>query len=153
MWCLIIIMIIIIIIIVFDPQTEGVGTSHLKLIWVRGFILSFSNITSWNTTSLNTQVAPLAEKRPRKVVTRDARRCYVQLRLRIRTYPALQCFADRIRSNVSWYLRVVYGSSSLRYYARLSYVSAGCARFPVPRIHCFAPGGCCRFININVYCY
>ena len=39
----------------WPSTTEGVETSHLKLIRARGFKLSFSNPTSWNTTSLNTQ--------------------------------------------------------------------------------------------------
>ena len=39
----------------WPSNTEGVGTSHLKLIWVRGLQLEFWDPTSWNTTSLNTQ--------------------------------------------------------------------------------------------------
>ena len=35
--------------------TEGVGTSHLKLIWVGGLNLLFSNPASRDPTSLNTQ--------------------------------------------------------------------------------------------------
>ena len=45
------------IIVDLPSKTEGVGTSHLKLIWVRGFKLVVWIPTSWNIsiTSLNTQ--------------------------------------------------------------------------------------------------
>ena len=43
------------IIVDWPSTTEGPGTSRLKLIWVRGFKLLFSNPTSWNTKSLKTQ--------------------------------------------------------------------------------------------------
>ena len=46
-------------VIVYWPSTtEGVRTSHLTLIWVRGSENSILRPTSWNTTSLNTQVCP-----------------------------------------------------------------------------------------------
>ena len=40
----------------WPSTTEGVGTSHQQLIWVRGFAHSvWWNPISWNTTFLNTQ--------------------------------------------------------------------------------------------------
>ena len=46
-----------IVIVYWPSRTEGGGggASRVKLIWVRGFKQLFSNPTSWNTTSLNTQ--------------------------------------------------------------------------------------------------
>ena len=43
------------IIVDWPSTTEGVGTSHLKLMWLRLFKLIVWNPTSWNTTSLSTQ--------------------------------------------------------------------------------------------------
>ena len=76
MWCLRMLGLNIIV-----DSTEGVGTSHLKLIWVRGFKLLVSNSTSCNTTSLNTQNRPgsgASEDSPRAPSTeRTGARCAV----------------------------------------------------------------------------
>ena len=48
----------------WPSKTEGVGTWHPKLIWVRGFEHSTWNRTSWDATSLSTQLSgPSAEPR------------------------------------------------------------------------------------------
>ena len=48
---------------VWPSTTQGVGTSHLKLIWVRGFKLACWNPTSWDATSPNIQSLALRSVR------------------------------------------------------------------------------------------